>query len=83
MMKKIFWIVVDVLLSAAILAALTSIKEKRDSKGGDPAETSAIVTTTATAAADPNIPECENPGVDENTIPPQVEPTWPESPGAE
>ena len=83
MIKKIFWIVVEVLLSAAILASLTSIKQKKDSEKEDPAETSAIVTTTATAAADPNIPECENPGVDESTIPPQVEPAWPEMPGAE
>ena len=49
MMKKIFWIVVEVLLSAAILATLTSIKQKKDSEKEDPAETSAIVTTTATA----------------------------------
>ena len=81
MMKKIFWIVVEVLLSAAILATLTSIKQKRDSEKEDPAETSAVVTTATTVAQ--NVPECENPGVDENTIPPQVEPAWPEMPGAE
>lgn len=81
MMKRIFWIVVEVLLSAAVLAALTSMKQKKDSEGEDPSETSAIVTIATTV--EQNVPECENPGVDENTIPPQVEPTWPEAPGAE
>ena len=81
MMKKVFWIVVEVLLSAAILATLTSIKQKRDSEEEDPAETSAVVTTATTV--DQNVPECENPGVDEGTVPPQVEPAWPEAPGAE
>ena len=81
MMKKIFWIFVEVLLSAAVLATLTSIKQKKDSEGEDLSETSAVVTTVATV--DQNVPECENPGVDENTTPPQVEPAWPELPGAE
>ncbi len=82
MIKKIFWIVVSALISAIVATSLTAAFNARTEKE-DPAETSAIVTTTSTAAADPNIPECENPGVDENTIPPQVEPAWPETPSAE
>ena len=80
-MKKLFWIVVEVLISAIIVTSLTVALEARSEKTSDPVETSAHSTTVYVAPGD--IPECENPWADISTMPPQVEPEWPEAPGAE
>ena len=80
-MKKLFWIVVEVLISAIIVTSLTAALDARSEKTSDPDETTAQITTVYVAPGD--IPECENPGGDVVTTPPQVEPEWPEMPGAE
>ena len=83
-MKKLFWIIVSALISAIVATSLTVALDARSDKRSDPDETTAPMTTAYVAPGDdPSIPECENPGDDENISPPQVEPAWPEMPGAE
>ena len=80
-MKKLFWIILSALISAVVATSLTAALDARAEKTSDPDETSAPITTVYVAPGD--IPECENPGADISTMPPQVEPEWPEAPGAE
>ena len=83
-MKKLFWILVSALISAIVATSLTVALDARSDKHSDPDATTAPVTTAYVVPGDdPSIPECETPGEDVDTIPPMVEPEWPEAPGAE
>lgn len=83
-MKKLFWIILSALISAIVATSLTAALDARAEKTSDPDETTAQITTAYVSSEDdPSIPECENPGIDEITTPPQVEPEWPDTPGAE
>ena len=83
-MKKLFWIIVSARISAIVATSLTAALNARSAKDSDTDTTTAPITTAYVSPGDdPSIPECETPGEDVETIPPQVEPEWPEAPGAE